>query len=69
MLEVKTFVIDSVVALYLDSIVIQTPFAIGLDRYCLVYLLKKMVDGGIRAGVDCPDDGCVREAMTPYCQA
>jgi hypothetical protein len=69
MLKVKAFVIDSVVALYLDSIVIQTPFTIGLDRYYLVYLLKKMVDGGIRTGVDGPDDGRVREAMAPYGQA
>src|ERR1700753_2494695 len=68
-LKVKAFVIDSAVALYLDSIVIQAPFTIGLDRYRFIDLLKQMVYGGVRAGVDCPNYERVREVMTPYGQA
>lgn len=65
MLEVKTFVIDSTVALYLDSIVIQAPFAIGLDWYGFVHLLKQMEDCGFGAGINCPYYKRVWQAVTP----
>jgi hypothetical protein len=65
MLEVKTFVIDSFAALDFDSVVVQTPFAVRLDWYSFVYLLKQVEDCWIRAGVNCPDYMRVRQAMTP----
>jgi len=69
MLEMKAFVVDSSAAFDLDSIVIQTPLAIGLDWNGIVDLLKQVVDCGVRSGVNCPDHKRVREAMTPDRQA